>query len=236
MDASQTLIRQRLAQALARLEAFRDNIPPSVNEECVKEYHKIVDDIALATGEIELHVFKVGDDELKPKIVAVQPRGYRGRGGSTHYSDKKYVDSARFQRQVDALANYLERQGHTSSAPAEKPTGSSSKIHIGTMIGSAIQHGTRGSQITVNFDAKGAEFKALIEKIKEAAPKLGLSQEKINQLYVDIGTIEVQISGAAPKHSIITESMHSIRNILEGAVGSALASGLLPIIYHYFSR
>ena len=46
----------------------------------------------------------------------------------------------------------------------------------------------------------------------------------------------MQISGMAPKHSIITESMHSIRNILEGIIGNMIASGLLPAIYHYFPQ
>lgn len=237
MDVAQALARQRLAQALARFEAFREHIPPSVDEACVKEYHQIVDDIALATGEMQLHVFKIGEDELQRKIMSVRRRGYSGRGGSAHYSDKRYVESARFQRQVDALGSYLQRQGYTTSSAAAAPKpGASSRINIGTMIGSAIQQGTEGSQITVNYNAKSPEFKALVQKIREAAPHLGLSEDKINQLCVDIGTVEVQISGAAPKHSIITESMHSIRNILEGAVGSALASGLLPVIYHYFPK
>jgi len=104
------------------------------------------------------------------------------------------------------------------------------------MIGSAIQHGTRGSQITVNYDAKSPEFRDLIERIKTAIPKFGLDLERANQLYIDVGTIEVQISGAAPKHSIITESMQSVRNILEGIAGNMIASGLLPAIYNYFPK
>lgn len=238
MDVAQALARQRLAQALARFEAFREHIPPSVDDACVKEYHQIVDDIALATGEGQLHVFKIGEDELQRKIMSVRRRSFSGRGGGAHSSDKRYVESARFQRQVGALGNYLQRQGYTTgSAAAVTPTpGASPRINIGTMIGSAIQQGTESSQIKVNFNAKSPEFKALVQKIREAVPNLGLSEDKINQLYVDIGTVEVQTSGAVPKHSIITESMHSIRNILEGAVGSVLASGLLPAIYHYFPK
>jgi len=53
---------------------------------------------------------------------------------------------------------------------------------------------------------------------------------------VDVGTIEVQISATAPKPSIVAESMRSIRSILEGAVGSAIASGLLPTISQYFPK
>jgi len=38
-----------LAQALARFEGFRRNIPPSIRENVVTEYHGIVDDLATAT-------------------------------------------------------------------------------------------------------------------------------------------------------------------------------------------
>jgi hypothetical protein len=104
------------------------------------------------------------------------------------------------------------------------------------MIGSAIQHGTRNSEVTVSYDAKSSEFRDLVGQIKGAIPKLGLEQANANQLYIDVGTIEVQISGAAPKQSIIAECMHSIRSILEGITGNAIASGLLPAIYKYFPR
>jgi len=233
----EALTRQQLASALARFESFRQNIPLSVNEDIVKEYHAIVDAIALATGETQLHIFKIGDGELHSKVVASRPRGFSGTQRSLRHSDKRYVDSARFQRQVDGLANYLERQGHMGQPRrSNNPSTSSPSINIGTMIGSAIQHRTQDSHVAINYDAKGPEFRALLDKIKEALPELGLDSAKANQLHIDIGTIEVQISGAAPNHNIIRESMHSIRSILESAVGSLIASGLLAAIYSYFPK
>ena len=226
-----------LAQALARFEGFRKNIPSFIRESVVTEYHSIVDDLASATGE-DLTAFKIRPDEVKHNVISVRRGPYGGGPGSRTYSSDKYCDDDRFQAQVDALSEYLESAGHRRSRPAHStsPSPAAPTFNIGHMVGSAIQHGTRGSQITVNYDAKCPEFKQLIETIKAAVPKLGLDKETANQLYVDIGTIEVQISGAAPKQSVITECGHSIRNIIEGAVGSAIASGLLPAIYQYFPK
>jgi hypothetical protein len=88
----------------------------------------------------------------------------------------------------------------------------------------------------MNNEFKSSEFRELVKNLKTAIPKLGLESEKANQLFIDVGTIEVQISGAAPKPSIIAESVHSIRNILEGMVGSVLASGLLLEINRYLPK
>jgi hypothetical protein len=224
-----------LAQALARFEGFKKNIPPSIREDVVVEYHRLVDHLASATGE-DLTAFKIRAEEVKHRVIGSRPGGYGGGSGSVMYSTDKYCDTSRFKAQIDALAEYLESAGHRRNAEVPPTRPSPATYHIENMYGSAIQHGTRDSRITVNYDAKSAEFSELIATIKAEVPKLGLSPEATNQLNVDIGTIEVQISGAAPRRTIITESMHSIRNILEGAVGSAIASGLLPMIYQYFPK
>jgi len=225
-----------LAQALARFEGFRKNIPSHIRENVVTEYNAIVDDLASATSE-DLAAFKIRADEVKHKAIGGRRRSYRGGAGSTNYTADKYCDDDRFKAQVDALAEYLESAGHRRNGgqtPAARP--SPATYNIGTMYGSAIQHATRDSQITVNYNAKSPEFRQLVEKIKAAVPKLGLDEGRANQIYVDVGTVEVQISGAAPKHSIIAESMHSIRSILEGIAGNIIASGLLPAIYQYFPK
>src|SRR5436190_1612881 len=100
-----------LAQTLARFEGFKKNIPPSIRESVVNEYHSIVDALATATGK-DLTPFKIRPDELKHKVVAVRPAPYGGGRGSATYSSDKYCDDFRFQAQVDSLAEYLESAGH----------------------------------------------------------------------------------------------------------------------------
>ncbi len=231
---------KQLDQALAIFEGFKNNLPTSITEACVKEYHAVVDAIGLATGETQLHAFKIGDHELEHQVIGRRGMSFSGRPGHVKLSKEKRCDSSRFQRQIDALSHYLESQGYrisnrTSPAPRTEPR-SSHSVHIENMFGSAIQQGTRNSQIMVNFDAKGAEFKNLVNEIKETIPKLNLDQERKNQLYADVGTIEVQIASPQPKQSIISECIHSIRSILETVATKALTSGLLLAINKYFPQ
>src|SRR5258708_1077576 len=104
-----------LDQALALFEGFKSNLPPSISENCVKEYHGILDPIALSTGETQIHVFKNGDQELEHKVLGGQRIGFSGRPGRIIRSQDKRCDSNRFRRQIDALSHYLETQGYTRS-------------------------------------------------------------------------------------------------------------------------
>jgi hypothetical protein len=104
------------------------------------------------------------------------------------------------------------------------------------MSGSQIVQHSPNTSIKNTCDPTSSDFKELVAQIKAAIPRLQLGPEKTNQLYADIGTVEVQVNAPTPKQSVIIESMHSVRNILEGAVGSAIASGLLPAILNYFPK
>jgi hypothetical protein len=228
-----------LDQALALFEGFKNNLPGYISEDCVKEYHRIVDAIGLASDETQLQVFKIGDHELERKVIGAQRMGFNGRPGQVTYSKDRRCDDDRFQRQIDALSHYLESQGHRMSrrpAPPRVEQKSTHSVHVEHMYGSAIQQGTTGSPITINFDAKSADFKSLVQDIKAKIPSLGLDQDNTNQLYSDVGTLEVQISAPVPKRSIIAESLSSIRAILESAVGNAIAAGIVYEIAKYLSH
>jgi hypothetical protein len=199
-----------LDKALALFEGFRNNLPGHISESCVKEYHAIVVAIGIATGEMGLEIFKIGDHELEKKVIGAQRIGFNGRPGRTVYSSDRRCDDDRFQRQLDALSHYLDSQGYRiSNKPAQPPAQQKSthSVHIERMYGSAIQQGTTASQITVNFDAKSADFRSLIQNIRAKIPSLKLDAESTNQLYSDVGTIEVQIVSPAPKPGIIAESL-----------------------------
>ncbi len=221
-----------LNQALAQFEGFKSNLPLTIREDCVQEYHAIVDALSAATGET-LNAFKIGDAELEFKVVGKQPISFSGRPGRVIRSNEKSCDSARFHRQIDGLSHYLESQGYrkAKSAPARPPA--SHSIHVEHMYGSAIQQGTRDSPVTISFDAKGADFKALIRDIKAKISSLGLDQPRKDQLASDVATIEAQIASPAPKKSIIAECLSSARAILEIAAGDVAAAGILHGIAKY---
>src|SRR5712664_882416 len=96
-----------LDQALALFEGFKNNLPSSISENSVKEYHRIVDAIGLAADETQLHVFEIGDHELEHKVIGGQRRGFSGRPGHVIHSSDKRCDSHRFQSQIEALSLYL---------------------------------------------------------------------------------------------------------------------------------
>jgi hypothetical protein len=228
-----------LDQALARFEGFRNNLPVTISESCVREYHSILDAITDATKE-NLEGFKIGDNQLEHKLLAARRRSFSGRPGRVTRSPEKSCDPHRFQSQIDGLLHYLERQGHFKSHKAQPPLGRADSrithsVHIEHMHGSAIQQGTAHSDITIAFDAQSADFKSLIKDIKAKIPSLDLSEANTNQLYSDLATIEVQVASPTPKRSVIGESLSSLRAILENAAGNVIAVGIVQQIAAFLS-
>jgi hypothetical protein len=101
-------------------------------------------------------------------------------------------------------------------------------IHIEQVSHSQIQQGTVGSTQSgtfVSLDlAAAAEF---VGGLKTMLPQLGLTGDDEAVAKSDLATIETQLSSPRPKLEIIKESLRSIRNIAEGAVGSLAASGIM---------
>lgn len=104
-------------------------------------------------------------------------------------------------------------------------------IHIEQMSHSQIQQGTAGSTQFGTFTsldlAAVAEF---VAGLKETLPQLGLADNDEAVARSDVATIEAQLSSPRPKVEIVKESLRSIRNIAEGAVGSMAASGIITAV------
>lgn len=113
----------------------------------------------------------------------------------------------------------------------EKQTASSETYHIGTYIGnmhqSQLQQDTRDStqSMTVN-ELDTAKVLSVLEEIKKAIADLDLPRDTKDELDAEIATAETQAKSPKPKHKIIRESLHTVRNILEGTTGSLIASSL----------
>jgi hypothetical protein len=101
-------------------------------------------------------------------------------------------------------------------------------IHIEQMSHSQIQQGTVGSTQSGTFTSLDlgavAEF---VRELKAQLSQLGLAGDDEAVAQSDIATIETQLSSPRPKVEIVKESLRSIRNIAEGAVGSMIASGVV---------
>jgi hypothetical protein len=148
----------------------------------------------------------------------------------------RFCEGSLFRTRVYGLLSFAALQikdltPRTSSAPLPKATKDpqelASQIFIGQMTASQLVTNSPNTSITISYDVNSTNFKELIEELKNAIPKLSLDKTNTDQMYGDVGTIQVQMALPTPKKSIITESLCSIRNILENAAGSMLASALL---------
>jgi hypothetical protein len=102
--------------AFAQLDAFANNLPPSVSEKNVAEYHAILDLIHDATSE-DVSAFRIPLDDVKPRVIEVRRRSYSGRGGGAVYGTDKYCDRNLMVRKLESVRGYFAR----ISPPQEPP-------------------------------------------------------------------------------------------------------------------
>ena len=93
------------------------------------------------------------------------------------------------------------------------------------MVNSQIQEGTSGlTQIlrpsTFNLD----EVRSLVEDLQLSMSRFDLGVNEREELSQEVATLKAQLQSPKPKSTIIRESLRSIRNILEGATGSAFVT------------
>lgn len=110
---------------------------------------------------------------------------------------------------------------------AMNPKSSSHHIEIGTMIGSSVQQGSPHSVANINYQVAAPEIKQFLAQIRSSIDKLEISDAAREELRTDIQTLDIQLDSKNPKTPIILESLRSVRNILEGAIGGVVAAGFL---------
>ncbi len=153
------------------------------------------------------------------------------------------INHSSIQGLIDAVRNVvlkwtlkLEEDGILGEAMTftkeEKQVASSHVYNIQTFIGhmshSQFQQDTRDSVQTMSInDIDIGKVMLILEEIKKAIKDITLPSETKDELSAEIATVETQAASPKPKMKIIKESLHTIRNILEGTAGSLLASGLL---------
>ena len=99
--------------------------------------------------------------------------------------------------------------------------------NIGSMHNSQIQQDSANATQSLNVATNSDDLKTFIEELKSSLDKLSLNQEQTAELKETIATLEIQANSTKPKETIIRESLHTVRNILEGTTGSIIATGLL---------
>lgn len=99
--------------------------------------------------------------------------------------------------------------------------------NIGSMHNSQLQQDSAGSTQTLKISESSGDLKKFVEELKNSVESLKLQQDQTQELQEAIATLEIQTNSSKPKNVIINESLHTVRNILEGTTGSIIASGLI---------
>lgn len=99
--------------------------------------------------------------------------------------------------------------------------------NIGSMQNSQLQQDSAGAYQTQNISHAETDISSFIRDLKASMQNLELNSEKLLELEADVNSVENQLTSPNPKRVIIIESLKSVKNILEGATGSILATGLL---------
>ena len=113
-------------------------------------------------------------------------------------------------------------------------------IHIESMVNSQIQQGASHSAQTGTFTMGDlGSLREWADEVKRAAPMIvELDEARRGELEADAHALVAKCQAAQPNHGAIRELGRSIRNILEGATGSLIASGLIAkvaVFAHFFA-
>lgn len=177
------------------------------NEKALKNMSEIGRGLELSSDEIRKIVeYLVGEN-----LVA-----YRAMGGFIAITHKGLVEVERV---------LLRPKVPTTDFPAMINI-----LHVQNMNGSQVQQGTYlSTQSQVVSSPEIELIKSVIEKLKANLPDIPLSPDLKNEADAEIQTIEAQLKSSKPKINIIRESFQTLRNLIEGVAGNALAAELLPL-------
>jgi hypothetical protein len=93
-----------------------------------------------------------------------------------------------------------------------------------------IQQGSQKAvqvSASINIDPEG--IKSFIMNLRKVLDSLQITNEQKSEVNAEIQTLEAQVNSPKPKTSIVSESMASIRRILEGAGGGVASQLLLEV-------
>lgn len=163
------------------------------------------------------------------------------RGSSVHLKSALHVSGATLKsitdRVRDIILNWcldLEEKGILGEgmtfSEKEKKTASEANYHVhyhGPVTTSQIQQGTTDSSQTISTTIDLGGVKSLVAELRSHIAELKLTAGRQRQMLAELASIEAQLSAPEPRRGVIAECLSSVRNILEGCVGSLIASGLL---------
>jgi len=114
-----------------------------------------------------------------------------------------------------------------SDAEKEKAAATTYTVNIHTASGVQIQQGSNHSSQEQTLGPDVAELAELVEALRSIVADTNVPEAGRRTLAIDVGKIEVELKKAMPDQEIIGKALKSVRSVLEQAVGSLLAAGVL---------
>lgn len=148
--------------------------------------------------------------------------------GAVCSADTPWSSEKGHERTVDCGYQSGEDVGGTTPSIKETEMKKTNNITIGSMQNSQIQQDTEHSAQKIEQNSFEADLNSFLENFIRDISKLE-DQATAKALLADAETIKSQNNSPSPKKGIIKECLLSIKNILEGAAGSVLAS-YIPVI------
>jgi len=108
----------------------------------------------------------------------------------------------------------------------ERPNVNNS-INIGTMTGSAIQHGSPGATQSIQFNLKIDEARSALAAFESAMQAVQLPKSQSDEVIAELKTIAAQLSKSSPSLPILQEAGRSLRNIVEGVAAGLMTPSVL---------
>lgn len=182
---------------------------------------------------------KTGGDEIKPVVID----DFRRQLGFTEEESAittQYLKGEGLIASTGAVSigitHYGVQQVEEALEHPDKPTKyfpPVNIIHIENMNHSQVQQGNLSSTQTVTFNIDNTEdFKAFVQQFKAQLEQIPFSPEDKLEASSELATIHAQIQSPRPKHVVITGSLKTLRNLLEGVAGNVIAAGLLQHFPH----
>lgn len=104
-------------------------------------------------------------------------------------------------------------------------------INIENMNSSSIQQGTINSKQIVEFKSENiSSLKEIIQHLENIKHEIQISNEAKQEFIAELETLKSQSNSPKPKHLIITESLKTVRNLMEGVAAGAMTQPIIQLI------
>ncbi len=221
------------AIALVRLQSLSANLPRSITEARVAEYHAILGTLETASGE-DFAAFRIPPYDMKPQAM-----GRRTQRGIT-YSKELYGDEQLFKRQVDGAMRYAQTVDSDLrgwvSAGEPKDYWSMSTIELEHLAG---KYGIGGyADQTLNVDRNIIIQQLLLRDEAIQPEKAAAPAHSINVGTMTNSLIQQHSSGASVTATSPNPKSRSFSSggIAEKVVGGIITAACLAVLGWLFSH